>query len=97
MVMTTWAWLRCSAAPMVDRTQPPAAHELSPGPLHALQLFVAESEVGGTQVIVVAVHDEVAVELGERLDVRLIDARVTVLDQPHVPAQGVQFAYPPAV
>jgi hypothetical protein len=81
--------------PMVDGTQLQATLQLSPGNLHALQLLVAEGEVGGTQGIVVAVHDELPVELGERLNVRLIDPRVTVRGEAHVAAissRGTQLA-----
>jgi hypothetical protein len=71
---------------MIDGTQLQAALELSPDHLHALQLLVAEGEVGGSEGIVIAVHDELAVELRERLDVGLIDPRVTVRGEAHVAA-----------
>ena len=72
--------------PVVDGTELQAALEHAPGGLHPLQLLVAEREIGGARHVVVAVHDELSLEPGERLDMGLIDARLTVRGQPDVAA-----------
>ena len=77
---------------MIDRTQLQAALELPPGHLHALQLFVAERQVRHAQRFVVAVDDELAIQLRERIDVGLIDAPVAVLREAHVAAVATRGA-----
>src|SRR5208282_6891003 len=76
------------------------ALERPPGDLDTLQLLVAEREIGGTQGVVVAVHDELAVEaLGGR-DRGLIDARDAAAGEAQVAAiagGGAQLADPLAV
>ena len=70
--------------PMIDGTERQAALELTLGELHALQRLVSEGQIRRAQRVVVAVHDEPAIQRCERIDVGLIDAWVAVLGEAHV-------------
>src|SRR5271166_3406174 len=86
--------------PVEHRPQLQPALERPPGDLGALQLLVAKRKIGGTQGVIVAVHDELAVEaLGGR-DGGLIDARDAAAGEEQVAAVaggGAQVADPLAV
>ncbi len=86
--------------PVIHRAQAQPGLQPPPGLLDALQLLVAERHVLGAEGVVVAVHDELAVEARGRLDLGRVDGRLAGLAQAHVapiaPAR-TQRAHPLAV
>jgi len=72
--------------PVIDGTELRAAPQGAPRDLDALQVLVAEREIGGTQGVIVAVDDELAIELLEDGHVLGVDARLAGLGKSQVTA-----------